>query len=161
MVYLRMKTHCRRDTSMDKIKVLFLCTGNSARSQMAEAFVRRYAGRSIEPYSAGLEPKGINPLTVKVMEEIGIDMSAHYSKPLSEYMGKVLFGYLITVCGHADKNCPAVFPGVGTRVHWEFEDPEAMQGTEEERLEKFRALRDEIKAKVLAWLTLQRIAIQG
>ena len=87
---------------MNKIKVLFLCTGNSARSQMAEAFIRYYAGSKYEAYSAGLDPKNIHPLTVTVMEEDGIDMTGHYSKSLKDYMGKVHFGYLITVCSEPD-----------------------------------------------------------
>jgi arsenate reductase (thioredoxin) len=145
---------------MEKMKVLFLCTGNSARSQMAEAFLRRYAGRSIEAFSAGLEPKGINPMTVRVMEESGINMDAHYSKPLSDYMGKVHFGYLITVCGHADKNCPAVFPGAGMRLHWELDDPDAVQGTEEERLLRFRKIRDQIREMILSWLRERGMAIE-
>jgi arsenate reductase len=136
---------------MKKPRVLFLCTGNSARSQMAEAFLRRFAGRSFDVYSAGLEPKGLNPLTIKVMEEIGIDMHSHSSKPLSEYLGKMEFGYLITVCGHADANCP-FFPGAGKRLHWDLEDPDAAQGTEEDRLNNFRKTRDEIKERVLSWL---------
>ena len=142
---------------MDKARVLFLCTGNSARSQMAEAFLRRYAPRAFEPHSAGLEPKGIHPLTVQVMEEVGIDMKEHRSKPLQEYMGKTMFGYLITVCGHADANCPAVFPGVGRRMHWDFEDPVAFEGTDEERLDVFRRVRDEIRERILAWLREQGI----
>jgi arsenate reductase len=150
----------KKEGVMEKMKVLFLCTGNSARSQMAEAFLRKYAGRSIEAYSAGLEPKGINPMTVKVMEEIGIDMSIHYSKPLSDYMGKMHFGYLITVCGHADKNCPAVFPGVGLRLHWELDDPDMVKGTVEKRLGKFREIRDQIKERVLDWLREHGISIE-
>lgn len=137
---------------MEKMRVLFLCTGNSARSQMAEAFARTFAGDRIEAYSAGLEPKGLHPLTVKVMEELGIDMRAHTSKPLSDYLGKVHFSYLITVCGHADQNCPAVFPGMGQRLHWEFKDPAAVTGSEDERMHKFREVRDQIRGQVRAWL---------
>ena len=144
---------------MQKMKVLFLCTGNSARSQMAEAFARHYAGDAIDAYSAGLEPKGLHPMTVKVMEEIGLDMSAHTSKPLSDYMGKLHFGYLITVCGQADKNCPAVFPGMGQRLHWEFEDPVAATGSEEDRLQAFRQIRDLIRVRVQNWL--EGIGIQA
>jgi arsenate reductase len=144
---------------MEKTRVLFLCTGNSARSQMAEAFLRRYAKKTFEAYSAGLDPKGINLLTIRVMEEIGIDMSSHYSKPLSEYQGKIGFGYLITVCGYADANCP-FFPGSGKRLHWDFEDPDEAQGTEEERLKRFRKIRDLIKNKVFTWLHEQGIDIE-
>lgn len=142
---------------MDKPRVLFLCTGNSARSQMAEAFLRRFAPHAFDACSAGLEPKGMHPLTVRVMEEVGIDMSLHRSKPLSEYMGRLMFSYLITVCGHADANCPAVFPGVGQRLHWEFDDPAALELTDEERLMRFRQVRDLIKYKVLEWLKEQGV----
>jgi arsenate reductase (thioredoxin) len=142
---------------MDKARVLFLCTGNSARSQMAEAFLKRYAPQAFEAHSAGLEPAGIHPLTVKVMEEEGIDMGGHRSKGVNEYMGKMLFGYLITVCGHADANCPSVFPGVGKRMHWEFDDPAAFTGTEDERMREFRRVRDQIRDRVLAWLREQGI----
>lgn len=99
---------------MNKPKVLFLCTGNSARSQMAEAFLRKYGGERFEVFSAGLEPSVINPLTVKVMEEIGVDMSGHFAKGLTQYLGKVHFSYLVTVCSRADEKCP-IFPGLGAR----------------------------------------------
>ncbi len=138
---------------MDKIKVLFLCTGNSARSQMAEAFLRQYASSRYEAYSAGLAPGRVHPLTIQVMGEIGVDMSAHRSKSVQEYIGKIHFGHIITVCGHADQNCPFI-PGAGTRLHWPFDDPAAFQGTPEEQLAKFRQVRDEIKKKIIAWVTL-------
>ena len=133
-------------------RVLFLCTGNSARSQMAEAFLRHYGGDRYEVHSAGLEPKGIHPLTVRVMEEAGIDISAQTSKGIDTYLGRLHFQTLITVCDNADKNCPAVWPGVNRRLHWSFEDPAAAQGSEEERLAKFRQVRDQIEAKVKEWL---------
>lgn len=136
---------------MSKARVLFLCTGNSARSQMAEALLRKYAGDHFEVYSAGLEPKGLNPYTIKVLEEIGVDTSQHYSKTLDTFMGKVHFGYLITVCSNAEENCP-VFPGMGVRLHWPFEDPAAYEGSEEETLQKFREVRDQIDARVRQWL---------
>ena len=104
---------------MNKIRVLFLCTTNSARSQMAEAFLRSYAGDKYEAYSAGVEPKEIHPLTRKVMDEIGIDISSQHSKALKDYMGKIHFGYLITVCSEADAKCPTTFPGMGQRVRWD------------------------------------------
>lgn len=137
---------------MSKAKVLFLCTGNSARSQMAEAFLRKYAGDRYEVHSAGLEPKGLNPFTLRVMEEVGIDMSAHHSKDVREYMGFVNFGYIFTVCDHAEKNCPSIFLSSGEHHHWGFEDPAAFTGSEEATLAKFRAIRDQIEAKVQAWL---------
>jgi arsenate reductase (thioredoxin) len=96
---------------MKKQRVLFLCTGNSVRSQMAEAFLRDYGGEYFEPHSAGLEPKGVNPLTVKVMNEVGIDISNQESKGIEIYFGKVLFQYLITVCDDVEKNCPTIWPG--------------------------------------------------
>ena len=122
-------------------KVLFLCTHNSARSQMAEAFLRKYAGDRFDVFSAGLEPGEINPYTRRVMEEVGLILEGQRSKGLTEYLGKVQFAYLITVCDRADEQCP-VFPGQGTRLHWSFEDPSAAVGSEDEKLAKFRKVRD-------------------
>lgn len=136
---------------MKKIKVLFLCTGNSARSQMAEGLLRWHGEEYFDVFSAGLEPKGIHPLTIKVMEELGYDMKEHRSKYLTEYLGKQHFGYLITVCNRADEKCP-IFPGMGIRLHWGFEDPAACQGTEKEQLDKFRQIRGEIDRKILDWM---------
>ena len=138
---------------MAKQKVLFLCTGNSARSQMAEAFLRKYGGDVYEVFSAGLEPKGINPYTVRVMEEIGIDLSGHYSKSVKEFLGKGIIQTLITVCHEADRNCPTVWPGVNKRLHWPFEDPAAFEGPGEEKLNKFREIRDQIEYQVREWLS--------
>ena len=143
---------------MLKTKVLFLCTGNSARSQMAEAFVRKYAGERVEAHSAGLEPHGINPYTVRVMEELGFDLSDQHSKDVTEYMGKMHFGYLITVCAQAEERCPAVFPGVGTRLHWAFDDPAAFDGPPEAKLEKFRRVRDQIDRRIRDWLAELSVA---
>ena len=122
---------------MNKTKVLFLCVSNSARSQMAEAFLRSYAGDKYEAYSAGVEPKEIHPLVRTVMAEIGIDISGQRSKAFREYMGRVHFGYLITVCSEAEERCPRTFPGIGQRLHWDFEDPAAFKGTDEDTLNKF------------------------
>lgn len=134
-----------------KPKVLFLCTGNSARSQMAEAFLRKYASDHFEVHSAGIEPSVVNPSTIRVMEEIGMDMSAHRSKSLSEYLGKVHFAYLITVCDRAEQKCP-IFPGMGVRLHWPFEDPVAVIGSDEQKLARFRQVRDQIGLKIVEWL---------
>ena len=139
---------------MSKQRVLFLCTGNSARSQMAEAFLREYGGIYFEPHSAGLEPKEVNPLTRKVMDEAGIDISNQTSKGIETYLGKVLFQYLITVCDDADQNCPTVWPGVNTRLHWSFEDPAKFEGTEQEKLARFREVRDSIEKKIQEWVTV-------
>ena len=140
---------------MDKQRVLFLCTGNSARSQIAEAYLRKYGGDRFEAHSAGLEPKGLNPFTVKVMDEVGIDVSGQTSKGVETYLGKVLFQYLVTVCDDADKNCPTTWPGVNTRMHWSFQDPAAVEGTDAEKLATFREARDLIEAKIKTWLAEQ------
>lgn len=137
---------------MSKQRVLFLCTGNSARSQMAEAFLRKYAGNTLEAHSAGLEPKGVNPLTVQVMHEVGVDISRQTSKGIETYLGKMLFQYLVTVCDDADKNCPTIWPGVNIRLHWSFEDPARFEGTEAEKFAKFREVRDQIEKKVKEWV---------
>ena len=146
---------------MNKTKVLFLCTGNAARSQMSEAFLRKYADDQFEAYSAGLEPTEVHPYTKKVMQEIGIDLSGHYAKALKDYMGKKHFGYLITVCANADKNCPSVFPGMGQRLHWDIEDPVAFEGSDEEKLQKFREVRDQLDQRLQAWLAEQGITVDA
>lgn len=137
---------------MEKPRVLFLCTQNSARSQMAEAFLRVHAGNNFEVYSAGLEPSQLNPLAIKVMNEKGISMEGHYSKPLSVYLGKLHFSYLITVCARAEAKCP-IFPGMGTRLAWPFEDPAETQKNQQKQLDKFRQVRDAIEVKIKSWLT--------
>ena len=137
---------------MSKPRILFLCTTNSARSQMAEAFLKKYGGDKFEAYSAGLEPKAIHPYTEKVMQEIGIPLAGQYSKSFREYMGKVHFAYLITVCAEAERNCPTTFPGVGQRLHWSFEDSAAFEGSDEEKIAKYREVRDKIEQKIKNWL---------
>jgi arsenate reductase len=139
-------------TVSTKPKVLFLCTGNSARSQMAEAYLRHYAGDQYDVFSAGLNPKGINPYTIRVMEEAGIPLGDQWSKDVKEYLGHVNFGYLITVCNHAEEHCPRTFLGVSKRLHWDLEDPAAFAGTNDEIVAKFREVRDQIDAKVKAWM---------
>jgi arsenate reductase len=136
---------------MEKTKVLFLCTGNSARSQMAEAFLRKHAGDRFEVSSAGLEPQGINPFAIKAMEEIGLDLNGHHSKDVSEFLGTTYFGYVITLCDNAESRCP-IFPGASIRLHWPFEDPAAFQGAEEQKLKKFREVRDQIRERIESWL---------
>jgi arsenate reductase (thioredoxin) len=146
---------------VQKTKVLFLCIGNSARSQMAEAFLRRRAGDRFEVHSAGLEAKGINPYTVRAMEELGYDLSEQRSKDVTEYLGKQHFGYLITVCAHAEERCPRTLLGVSRRFYWPIEDPAAFEGSEEETLERFRRARDEIAARIEAWLAEPGVAAGG
>jgi len=134
--------------------VIFLCTGNSARSQIAEAFLRKYGGDRFDVYSAGMEPKGVHPLAVRVMAEVDIDISEYRSKGTNEFLGKKLFQYLITVCDRAEKNCPTAWPGVTNRLHWSFEDPAEYEGTEEAKLNKFREIRNQIQKKIIDWLNL-------
>jgi arsenate reductase len=141
---------------MNKPRVLFLCSANAARSQIAEAFLRSCAGDRYEAYSAGIDPREIHPLTTKVMEEIGIKMDNQYAKALQEYMGKIHFSYLITVCAEAEKKCPTTFPGMGKRLHWDIEDPVKFIGTEEEKLEKFREIREQIKQRIESWVDEQQ-----
>ncbi len=141
---------------MSNAKVLFLCTGNSARSQMAEAFLRRYAGDHFEVYSAGLEPKPVNPYTVRVMREAGIDIRQQTSKDVFQYLGRVNFGYIITVCPNAEAHCP-IFPGISFRFYWPFDDPAAVDGTDDEKLAKFREVRDQIDQRIRAWLIEQHL----
>jgi arsenate reductase len=122
---------------------------------MAEALMRKYAGDRFEAHSAGLEPKNIHPLAIQVMREKGIDISNQASKGVDTYLGKTLFQYLVTVCDDAEKNCPTVWPGVNQRVHWSFEDPAAFEGTDEEKLAKFREIRDRIEQRLISWLEAQ------
>ena len=122
--------------SESPIRVLFVCTGNSARSIMAEALLRHHGGDAFEVYSAGTEPRGVNPLTIRTLEAAGLDASWARSKSVNEFLGQP-FDYVITVCDQARQSCP-VFPGVHESLHWGYEDPAAAEGTEEERLEVFR-----------------------
>ena len=141
----------------NKLRVLFLCTGNSARSQMAEALLRYHAPDHFEVYSAGLEPKGVNPFTVQVMAERGIDISAQTSKSVMLFLSRVFIHTLITVCDHAEQNCPTAWPGIVRHLHWSFEDPAACQGSEEEKLEKFRQVRNQIEDEIIQWLQQEGI----
>jgi arsenate reductase len=120
---------------------------------MAEAFLRKYGDDRFEAYSAGLEPKDINSYTVRVMEEVGLPLDGQTSKSMAEYMGKVHFDYMITVCADAEEKCPIVFPGMGQRLHWGFEDPAAFIGSEGETVARFREVRDQIHGRAKGWLT--------
>lgn len=136
---------------MSKSNVLFLCTSNSARSQMAEGLLRKHAGDRYEALSAGLEPTTVHPLAIRAMNEVGINISGQRSKSVKEYLGKIALGHVIFVCARAEKNCPYLYPPL-VPESWPFEDPAACQGTEEERLERFRQVRDQIEARIKAWL---------
>ena len=128
---------------MSKQRVLILCTGNSARSQMAEGLLRHDAGERFEVFSAGTRPSRVRPEAIAAMGELGIDISGHRSKSVDEFAGQQ-FDYVVTVCDNAKESCP-VFPGKAVRIHQSFEDPVALQGSDEERLAVFRRVRDEIR----------------
>jgi arsenate reductase len=138
---------------MDKKRVLFVCVHNSARSQMAEAFLKQMAGDGFEVESAGLEPGTLNPVVVEVMREVGIDISGNKTKSVFDFykQGKQ-YDYVITVCDESQSGACPVFPGKGERLHWGFADPSKFQGTREEKLEKVRVVRDQIKQKIDEWI---------
>ena len=136
-----------------KQHVLILCTGNSARSQMAEGLLRNLAEDRFEVVSAGTRPGTVRPEAIQVMKEIGIDISGHRSKSVEEFAGRE-FDYVLTVCDHARDACP-VFPGVSRRVHWSFEDPAAVDGSEETRLAAFRRIRNQIRDRFQEFLRRQ------
>ena len=138
---------------MSVARVLFLCTHNSARSQMAEGLLRRLAADRFEVASAGTEARGVNPLAVRAMADIGVDLRGHTSKTLDRFLGE-RWDYVITVCDNANESCP-VFPGPVTRLHWSFDDPSAASGGDEQRLLVFRRVRDEIRARIATWLAQQ------
>ncbi|MEN6497587.1 MAG: arsenate reductase ArsC [Thermoguttaceae bacterium] len=132
-----------------KLKILFLCTGNSCRSQMAEGWARHLKGDQLEVYSAGIETHGLNPRAVEVMGEAGVDISGHRSKHVDDLRG-IEFDYVVTVCGHANEHCP-LFPGKARVVHVGFDDPPKLAATattDEERWASYRRVRDEIRAFV-------------
>ncbi|MBA2300850.1 MAG: arsenate reductase ArsC [Chloroflexi bacterium] len=139
-------------TDRDPIRVLFVCTGNSARSVMAEALLRRHGGDAFEVYSAGTEPKGINPLTLRVLADAGIDASWARSKSVEEFLGQS-FDHVVTVCDQARQSCP-VFPGVHESLHWGYEDPAEAQGTEEERLAAFRKVFIQLGERIRQFATV-------
>jgi len=127
----------------DKKRVLILCTGNSARSQMAEGVLRHDAGEHFEVFSAGTKPSKVRPEAILVMGELGIDIAGHRSKSVEEFAGQP-FDYVLTVCDNARESCP-IFPGGAVAIHESFEDPAAAQGSEEARIEAFRRVRDELR----------------
>ena len=134
-----------------KEKILVLCTGNSARSQMAEGLFRHALGDRFDVFSAGTKPSLVRPEAIAVMAELGIDISGHRSKSVDEFLGQD-FRYVVTVCDNARESCP-VFPSRTERLHWSFEDPAAVTGSQEEREAAFRKVRDQIAAKVREFAT--------
>jgi arsenate reductase len=140
----------------DPIRVLFICTGNSARSQMAEALLGFMGGSDFKVFSGGTEPKGVNPYTVCVLDEICIDWSAARSKPLAGFIGQP-FDYVVTVCDRARQSCP-FFPGRHQMLHWDLEDPAEVEGTDEDKLDAFRRTRTEIADRLRVFVEQARVA---
>lgn len=140
------------DTPSHKPLVLFLCTGNSARSQMAEVILRNRAGDRFEVASAGLDPKGVNPLTIRALEEAGLQAEGLRSKSSADFLGKVSVRYAVIVCENANQSCPRIYPFATRTLYWPFEDPAAFEGTADQRLAKFRKVRDQIAARIDEWL---------
>jgi arsenate reductase len=131
---------------MHKQRVLILCTGNSARSQMAEGLLRHDAGDRFDVFSAGTRPTQVRPEAITVMQEMGIDISGHRSKSVDEFAGHD-FDYVVTVCDNAKASCPT-FPGHTSQIHWSFDDPAAVEGPQEQRLAAFRHVRDELRDRL-------------
>lgn len=138
---------------MNKQRVLFLCTHNSARSQMAEGFLRALAGDRFEVASAGTQATRVHPLAVRAMAALAIDLNGHTSKIVDDLVEQP-WDYVITVCDAANETCP-VFPKKSSRLHWSFEDPSEAAGTDEQRLEVFRRVRDQIKRRITDWIRTQ------
>lgn len=136
------------------IRVLFVCTGNSARSIMAEALVRHHGGDDFEVFSAGTEPRGMNPLTVRTLAEAGLDAGPLRSKSVQEFVGQE-FDYVVTVCDEARQACP-VFPGSHNSVHWGYEDPAEATGTDEERLRVFRSVFTQLGQRIAQFVVIAR-----
>ncbi len=139
------------DSTAPAARMLVICTGNSARSQMAEGLLRHLGAGRVQVFSAGSTPaERVHPLAVRAMSEIGLDISHHTPKPLANFLRQT-FDYVIAVCSQAAEACPT-FPGPAERVHWFYDDPAAVQGTDEEKLQVFRAVRDDLKQRIEEWL---------
>lgn len=132
--------------------VLFVCVHNSARSQMAEGFLREYGGDRYNALSAGLEPTEIHPLAIEAMREVGIDISGQSSKSIEQFLGKETIHYAVFVCSQAEEACPYVYSLALNKMSWPFDDPAALEGSDEDRLEGFRETRDQISARLREWL---------
>jgi arsenate reductase (thioredoxin) len=141
------------------LRVLFVCTGNSARSIMAETLLRHHGGTDFEVFSAGTEPKGVNPLTIRVLTDAGLDIGGARSKSVDEFRGQS-FDYVITVCDQARQACP-VFPGSHQSLHWGYEDPAAAEGSDEERLRVFRSVFTQIGTRIAQFVVVARRARAG
>ena len=139
---------------MKKIRMLVLCTGNSARSQMAEGLLRHEGGDRFDVVSAGTHPTHLRPEAVTAMQELGIDISAHWSKPVEAFVGRE-FDYVITVCDSARESCP-VFPAKTERIHWSIDDPAAIEGGDLARLAAFRQARDDLRIRIQRWISSKK-----
>lgn len=148
--------HTERAMSTDALRVLFVCTGNSARSQLGEAMLGDLGGADFEAFSAGTEPHGVNPYTVRVLGEVGIDWSGARSKSVTEFLGQP-FDYVITVCDRARQTCP-VFPGNHNTLHWGLDDPAEVEGTDEQKLDAFRRTLTEVSMRIRPFVELARQA---
>jgi arsenate reductase len=142
-----------------KLRVLFLCTHNSARSQMAEGFLRHLAGDRIDVASAGTQARGVHPLAVRAMAEVGVDISGQRSKTLEQFLAD-RWDYVVTVCDSANEACP-LFPGAVARLHWGFDDPSGAQGSDDERLAMFRRVRDKVRTRIATWLEERATAAEA
>ena len=138
---------------MAKQNVLFLCTGNSARSLMAEALLRDRTGDLFDVFSAGTTPRGVNPLALRVLREVGVETVGLRSKGIAEYLGGMALRYLIVVCAAANRACPTAWPNVSERLFWWIEDPAACEDTDDDPLDRFREIRDEIDERIAGWLS--------
>ena len=136
-----------------KQNVLFLCTGNSCRSQMAEGYLRHFAGHMFDVYSAGTEPNDeVHPFAIRAMFDVGIDISKQHPKGVKEFLGQLPVRYLIIVCSGANESCPRIDPGMAEHLYWPFDDPAKFEGTPEATIAEFRRVRDEIKQQIMEWL---------
>ena len=147
-----MREHGEHMSANDKRTVLFLCTENSVRSQIAEGLMRHMAGDRFDVYSAGLSPKGIHPLTHTVMNEIGIDTRGQTSKDVGMYLGKVSLNHVVFVCDKAEHDCPHIFPFTTNRLFWPVEDPNFGDGSDQEQLVRFRQVRESLRQRITNWV---------
>lgn len=152
-------TQSTAENGFRPIRVLFVCTGNSARSIMAEALLRHWGGSDFEAFSAGTEPRGVNPLTLSVLQEAGLDTGSLRSKSVDEFYGQK-FDYVITVCDQARQVCP-VFPGSRQSLHWGYDDPAAAEGDEAERLRVFRSVYTQLSQRIAQFVVIARRSRAG
>ena len=138
--------------AQNRPRVLFLCTGNSCRSQMAEALLRHEASDQFEACSAGLEPKSVHPMTLQVLREAGVSTDGLHAKGTGEFLGKKTIRYAVVVCDKAQQSCPRIYPFANHMLYWPFEDPALAEGSDEQKLATFREVRDQIHQKIKEWI---------